>query len=161
MASVYSAIQCSSEQIRTTCHHSHCKHPPCHLLLKPAVLTHCWQAQEDLEMSSPVAVLRQGLKNLENQHKGQKEKLLAQLKAGRSISEDDQDWLDGAVNLVDEAHIVDMLENVADYESGVRTLNTSNQIIFNKLLELGTSNHGGGLVLDAVRRGKSKNVSIL
>lgn len=107
-------------------------------------------------MSSPVAVLRQGLKNLENQHKGWKEKLLAQLKAGRSIPKDNQDWLDGAANLVDEARIVDMLENVADYESGVRTLNTSNRIIFNKLLELGTSNHGGGVGPRCNQKGKKR-----
>ena len=93
-------------------------------------------------MSSPVAILRQGLKSLENQHEGRKEKLLADLKARRPISEDDQDWLDGAANLVDEARLVDMLENVADYKSGVRTLNASDRIIFDKLLELG---HSGGV----------------
>lgn len=91
---------------------------------------------------SSIDVLRHGLKNLDNQHKERKEKLLAELKAGRPISEENQDWLDGAANLVDEARIIESLENAADYESAAHALTTRDRAIFDELMKMGSGGSG-------------------
>ena len=49
-------------------------------------------------MNSPLVTIWNGLKKLEGQHWDKRERLLAQLKAKRAISEADQNWLDGAVD---------------------------------------------------------------
>ena len=67
--------------------------------------------------------LKKGLKQLKAQHKERREHLLAELNARRTISESDQDWLDGAANLVDEERLVETMENAVDYDSGVAVLN--------------------------------------
>ena len=94
-------------------------------------------------MPSPVDVLQKGLKKLEDQHRERKEKLLATLKAKRTISEEDQDWLDDAANLVDEERVVEALESAADYKSAVHALNTRDQAIFDKLTMLASGGGGG------------------
>ena len=95
-------------------------------------------------MSSPIDVLWKGLKKLEDQHKDQKEKLLAMLKAKRMISKDDQDWLDGAANLVDEERVVEALESATDYDGAVHTLNARDQVVFDRLTKLASGGGGGG-----------------
>lgn len=94
-------------------------------------------------MLSPIDALRKGIKKLEDQHGERKKKLLATLKAKQTISEDDQDWLDGAANLVDEERVIEALESAADYESAVRTLNTRDQAIFETLTKLASGGGGG------------------
>ena len=93
-------------------------------------------------MALPIDYLWKGLKKLESQHQGRKEKLLAELKAKKTISEDDQEWLDGAANFVDEECIIEALESEADYESAMRTLSASNQVIFDKLMKLASGGDG-------------------
>ena len=93
-------------------------------------------------MASPIDALRKGLKKLKDQHRERKEKLLAELNARKTISKEDQEWLDGAANLVDEECVIETLESTADYEGAVHTLNTRDQVIFNKLMKL--ANGGGG-----------------
>ena len=51
-----------------------------------------------------------------------KSKLQADLKAGKTLTSSDEEWLDGAGNLVDEEHIVELLEKASDDEEGVRGL---------------------------------------
>lgn len=53
-------------------------------------------------MLNPLEVLRKGLKVLENQVKPRKEALQAQLAGRKSISSQDEQWLDHDANLVDE-----------------------------------------------------------
>jgi hypothetical protein len=60
----------------------------------------------------------------------------------RTISKEDQEWLDGAANLVDEECVIETLESAADYEGAVHVLNTRDQVIFEKLTKL--ANGGGG-----------------
>ena len=50
--------------------------------------------------------------------------LEADLKAGNIISAEDEEWLDGAGNLIDEERVVEVLENESDYERGMGKLNT-------------------------------------
>ncbi|KAH9042418.1 hypothetical protein EDB84DRAFT_1587355 [Lactarius hengduanensis] len=59
-----------------------------------------------------------------------------------TISENDQDWLDGAANLVDEVHIVETLENLVDYKSGVQALNLTDRSVFDELMKLGSRESG-------------------
>ena len=99
-------------------------------------------ALDSAYIMSSIDVLRRGLKTLDNQHKARKEKLLAELKAGRPISEGDQDWLDGAANLVDEARIIEMLESAADYESAAYALNTRDRAVFDELMKMGSGTCG-------------------
>jgi hypothetical protein len=71
-----------------------------------------------MNSNSPLVTIWNGLKKLESQHQQKKEKLLALLKEKKAISED-QNWLDGAANLVDEVCILEALEKAPDYESGL------------------------------------------
>ena len=78
-----------------------------------------------MDSNSPLVTIRNGLKKLENQHKEKKERLLTLLKEKKTISEEDQNWLDGAGNLVDEVHILGVLEKAPDYKTGLGQLNPS------------------------------------
>ena len=81
--------------------------------------------------------LKNGLNRLKDQHKERREYLLAELKAKRTISESDQDWLDGAANLVDEERLVETMENAIDYGSGIAGLSPKEQEIVEELTKLG------------------------
>ena len=61
----------------------------------------------------PLDLLKKGLSTLHNQVQERKVKLTTELKAGQSISEADEEWLDGDSNLADEEYIVGALENGA------------------------------------------------
>ncbi|KIK95657.1 hypothetical protein PAXRUDRAFT_140187, partial [Paxillus rubicundulus Ve08.2h10] len=69
-----------------------------------------------------------------------KVKLLAELKAGRPISEVDQEWLDGDGNLIDEGWVVEALDEASYYEQGVERLDSQNKLVVQKLQKLA----GGG-----------------
>lgn len=49
----------------------------------------------------PLELLRKGLKTLQNRVKTKKEALEAQLAKKKSISQEDEEWLDNEANLVD------------------------------------------------------------
>ena len=87
-------------------------------------------------MNSPLVTIWNGLKKLEGQHQDKRERLLAQLKAKRAISEADQNWLDGAANLVDKVHILKVLENAPDYETGLSKLISRDQMVVDELKKL-------------------------
>lgn len=88
-------------------------------------------------MNSPLVTIRNGLKKLEGQHRDKRERLLAQLKAKRAISEADQNWLDGAANLVDEVRVLEVLENAPDYETGLSKLIPRDRMVVDELKKLG------------------------
>lgn len=91
-------------------------------------------------MLNPLEVLRKGLKVLENRVKPRKEALQAQLAGRKSISSQDEQWLDHDANLVDEQRVLEALENAPDYEGAFVTLNDEQKGIVRKLQEA-----GGGL----------------
>ena len=66
-----------------------------------------------------VDVHKKGLKFLKKRVASRKEQLEADLKAGKSISAEDEEWLDGAGNLIDEERVVEVLDNVSDYKDGL------------------------------------------
>jgi hypothetical protein len=68
--------------------------------------------------SNPLEVLRKGLEVLTNRIKPRKNALQAQLAKAKSISSEDEQWLDYKANLVDEQCVLEALEDAPDYETG-------------------------------------------
>ena len=65
-------------------------------------------------MEPAIKILEKGLAKLRQQVQGQKAKLEAKLKAGKPISDIDEEWLDGAGNLADEEQVFDILIHASD-----------------------------------------------
>jgi hypothetical protein len=89
-------------------------------------------------MTKPLDILKVGLLALRKIMESRKRKLEANLQANQSISESDEAWLDGAGNLVDEEHVIDVLENASNYERGLERLNITDRAIVQNLQTLGT-----------------------
>jgi hypothetical protein len=67
---------------------------------------------------NPLDVLKKGLSKLKDSIEERKDNLLACLNRKEKISDEDEEWLDNAGNVVDEEAVVDLLENASDYEHG-------------------------------------------
>jgi hypothetical protein len=63
----------------------------------------------------PLDVLKKGLSKLKTSIKERKDNLLAFLNRKEKISDEDEEWLDNAGNMVDEEAVVNLLENTSDY----------------------------------------------
>ncbi|KAG9316525.1 hypothetical protein JVU11DRAFT_2575 [Chiua virens] len=87
-------------------------------------------------LMKPVEVLKKGLSKLRGQIRERKVKLEADLKAGRPVSEADQDWLDGDGNLVDEERVVEAFDKASDYEQHLERLSSCDKLIVDKLQKL-------------------------
>ena len=84
----------------------------------------------------PLEVLKKGLNILQRQVKAWKEKLQASLAERKSISSQDEQWLDNEANLVDEQRILEALENASDYERGLQRLDDTQKGMVRKLWEI-------------------------
>ena len=84
-----------------------------------------------------IDVLKKGLKFLKKRVASRKEQLEADLKAGHIISAEDEEWLDGAGNLIDEERVVEVLDNESDYEKGLEKLDMKDRDIVQELISLG------------------------
>ena len=84
-----------------------------------------------------LSVLKNGFKALENQTRERKKLLEAQLSNSQSISSDDERWLDGEANLIDELRVVEMLEKARDYGRAFEGLDTVQRQIVEKLQDAG------------------------
>ena len=92
------------------------------------------------EKSSPsmIDILKKGLKALKKGIASRKTRLEADLKAGKTISAEDEEWLDhGAGNLIDEERVVDFLDNESDYERGLERLDVKDRGIVQELISCG------------------------
>ena len=74
-------------------------------------------------------VLKKGLKILQKWVKAKKEKLQAQPAQKKSISSQDERWLDHEANLVDKQQILEALENASDYEKILEELDDAQKKI--------------------------------
>jgi GAF domain-containing protein len=83
----------------------------------------------------PLEVLRKGLKIFENRVKAKKEALQAQLAERKSISSQDEQWLDHDANLVDELRVLEALEDASDYERGFARLDDEQNNVVRRLQE--------------------------
>ena len=81
-----------------------------------------------------LGVLLRGLQKLKKDVKECSERLQEELKAKQNISKEDEAWLDGAGNLVDEEHVID-----ADYQKGLEQLSNGDREVAERLRALGDS----------------------
>jgi hypothetical protein len=72
--------------------------------------------------SAPLDILRKGLLNLRRSIEERKSELQSRLADQKSISLEDEQWLDTDANLVDEEQALDQLERASDYERGLSGL---------------------------------------
>ena len=69
-------------------------------------------------ISKPLDVLKNGLATLQRHISAKRDVLTTCLKNQQPISEADKAWLDkGEGNMVDEEHVVDLLERAPDYNA--------------------------------------------
>ena len=81
--------------------------------------------------------VKKGLKLLKKRVASRKTQLETDLKAGKIISAEDEEWLDGAGNLIDEERVVEILDDESDYERGLEKLDTKDKGIVQELISLG------------------------
>jgi hypothetical protein len=84
-------------------------------------------------VTKPIDVLKKGLKALRKQNEARKSKIQADLDAQKSITESDEEWLDGEGNLVDEERVIDLLENASDYDEGFAGLCETDKNVVQRL----------------------------
>ena len=84
-------------------------------------------------MLNPLDVLKKGLKTLRNQVKTKKERLQTQLAEGKSISLQEEKWLDREANFIDEDCVLEALEMASDYEQGLERLDEEQMGLVTKL----------------------------
>lgn len=97
----------------------------------------------------PLDLLIKGLTMLRHQVQERKAKLTTELKAGWSISDADEVWLDGEGNLVDEERVVEVLKNAHDYEQCIMQLSPLDEMIIQRLQDLA---QGHGAILPPKKR---------
>ncbi|KAF5336776.1 hypothetical protein D9757_015540 [Collybiopsis confluens] len=73
-------------------------------------------------MAPPLEVLKKALSALKKKHRTRAEKLRQKLAKKEKRSEEDEAWLDGEANLVDEERVIDKLGNASDYEREIGRL---------------------------------------
>ena len=85
-------------------------------------------------------------------HKKEGDDLLARLNGKEKISDEDEEWLDNAGNVIEEEAVVDLPDNASDYEQGLTQLTSQQKILVKKLKEL-----GGGVNKALLRGNKRKS----
>ena len=99
---------------------------------------------------NPLHVLKKNLQvaKLKDSFKERKDNLLACLDRKERISDEDKDkeWLDNAGNTVDEEAVLNLLENMSDYELSLAQLTAQQKILVEKLKELGGERKKNSLV---------------
>lgn len=83
----------------------------------------------------PVEILKKGLNVLEKRIKAKRDELTSKL-ASKTISEEEEEWLDVGGNMVDEVHVIDELEKASNYERGLGKLDEKYKVVVQKLREL-------------------------
>jgi hypothetical protein len=99
-------------------------------------------------------VLQKGLTILQNNISDRKNTLSAQLAQGERISTEDEVWLDGDANHVDEDHLICRLKTASDYEGAISGLGPKDAELVGKLSALWT----GGSTGKVAAKNKRKSV---
>ncbi len=86
--------------------------------------------------SDRVEKLQQGLKALERQTLSRKVALQARLAQKKSLSPEDEAWLDNEANLVDERFAIDILEKASDYDAALEQLSPQHKEAISRVLKL-------------------------
>jgi hypothetical protein len=100
----------------------------------------------------PLEILKKGLGVLQSQFKSKKEQLQARLAEQKSISSQDERWLDNEANLVDEQQVLEVLEKASDYERGFGRLDNAQKGVVRKLQE------AAGDIIKAVEKKRKRTL---
>ena len=84
----------------------------------------------------PLDVLKKGLNLLQHRVKARREEIQARLVEKKSISSQDETWLNGEANLTHEHQVLDALEEASDYETGFGQLNEVQKAVVKNLQEV-------------------------
>ena len=103
----------------------------------------------------PLEVLKKGLAKLSQKTKTKQDELTAKLSRSETILSADEQWLDHDGNLIDEQHVLDILESASDYDRGVEWLDGNGKAIVKKLREW-----AGDLVKIVGNKWKHMNLSL-
>jgi hypothetical protein len=85
-----------------------------------------------LKLKTPLEVLKWGLSQLKKHYKAKKMALTAK---GKTLTAEEEHWLDHKTNLVDEVCVLDALEAASDYEHGVSQLDAAGKALVKRLRE--------------------------
>jgi len=94
-------------------------------------------------MMKPLEAIKKGLNILKEQTHKRKTKLKADLQVKKKLSEEDEQWLDGEGNLMDEERVVDLLERASDYERSLAQLDSKDKSVIQKLHDLANASSNG------------------
>ena len=83
-----------------------------------------------------IEIIKRGLKVLEATFALRKSQLLARRAENKSITSEDERWLDEEGNLVDEHVAVDVLEKASDFEKAIDALPEQQQAAVTRLREM-------------------------
>ena len=103
----------------------------------------------------PLEVLKKGLAKLSQKTKTKQDELTAKLSRSETILSADEQWLDHDGNLIDEQHVLDILESASDYNRGVEWLDGNGKAIVKKLRKW-----AGDLVKIVGNKRKHMNLSL-
>ena len=103
----------------------------------------------------PLEVLKKGLTKLSQKTKTKQDELTAKLSRSKTILSADEQWLDHDGNLIDEQHVLDILESASDYDRGVEWLDGNGKAIVKKLRKW-----AGDLVKIVGNKRKHMNLSL-
>lgn len=94
----------------------------------------------------PLLVLKKGLKILNDRAELQKNELLSRLQQGKTLTEEEEQWLDhGEGNNADGQVIVSLLEEAPDFEASVAKFDEAQILVMKRLREAGAGEAAKGL----------------
>ena len=91
----------------------------------------------------PLETIKKGLNILKEKTHERRTKLKADLQVKKKLSEEDEQWLDGEGNLVDEEHVVDLLKKASDYKGSLAQLDANDKHIIQMLQDLANASSKG------------------
>jgi predicted RNase H-like nuclease (RuvC/YqgF family) len=105
-----------------------------------------------------LGILLRGLQKLKKEVTEHRERLQEELKAKQKISEEDEVWLDGARNLVDEERVIQLLRDAVDYKKGLEQLSNGDKDVVKRLTALGDSGAKGPGIASKKRKCMALNL---
>jgi hypothetical protein len=109
-------------------------------------------------MANSLNSLILGLQIIQSQVQDQKLRLMADMRAGKKLTESEEEWLDHAGNLVDEERIVELLKNASDYQKAFECLNKEDKGVVERLQALGSK---GKAVISKKRQRMNPHLNLI
>jgi predicted RNase H-like nuclease (RuvC/YqgF family) len=78
-------------------------------------------------------VLEKGLSALKDEINPRKEDILNRKRKQISVCSDDEQWLDGEANLIDEERVIERLQCALDYKKELKLLDNAGKMIVERL----------------------------